>query len=130
MPNLSAPTALSGLPSSTLKITHHEGQDGWCVVEVDGEVDLASAPGLNAALADLLAGCGYRRFVIELSRVGHLDSSGLGVLVAFRTRLGAEGSLALANMQPSLRDVLRLTGVERAFEIWPSMDGRFAPNNG
>ena len=99
------------------------------MVEVDGEVDLASAPALRAALGELLGRCGYRRFVIELSRVGHLDSSGLGVLAAFQRRLGAQGALVLANVQPNILGVLRLTGVERAFEIWPPMDRGIPPGS-
>jgi anti-sigma B factor antagonist len=125
LPNLPATPASSPLPSSGLRVAHHEPQPGWCVVEVDGEVDLATAPVLRAALVELLVGRGYRRFVIELSRVGHIDSTGLGVLAAFRQRLGAVGALTLAGLQPNVRNVLRRSGLERGFEIWPSTEERW-----
>jgi anti-sigma B factor antagonist len=122
MPDLAASVPPSPRPPGSLRIAHREAEGGWCVVSVDGEVDLASAPELKSALLELLAGRGYRRFVLDLSGVGHLDSTGLGVLAAFRQRLGADGTLRLAGMPPNLLSVLKLSGLDRAFEICTDVD--------
>jgi anti-sigma B factor antagonist len=121
MPDPAASITPSPRPPGSLRIAHRR-QGGWCVVSVEGEVDLASAPGLKSALVELVVGRGYRRFVLELSGVGHLDSTGLGVLAAFRQRLGADGALKLAGIAPNLLSVLRLSGLDRAFEICADVD--------
>lgn len=105
-------------PSSAgLRITHRDAPNGWCVVSVQGEVDLASAPALETALDELLPGQGSVRFVLDLSRVGYLDSTGLAVLHAFRRRLGSDGALKLAGLPANLLGVLRLSGLDRTFDI-------------
>jgi anti-sigma B factor antagonist len=122
MPDLAASFPTSPCPPGSLRIAHRETQSGWCVVSVEGDVDLASAPALKSALVALLVGRSHRRFVLDLSRLGHLDSTGLGVLAAFRQRLGADGTLKLAGMPPNLLSVLRLSGLDRAFEICADVD--------
>jgi anti-sigma B factor antagonist len=123
MPDRAAPSRLPQRPSAGLRVTHREAEDGWCVVSVEGEVDLASAPVLKSALVELLVGRGYTRFALELSRLGYMDSTGLGVLSAFRQRLGADGRLTLIGMPPNLLSVLRVSGLDRAFEICAGGDG-------
>lgn len=118
MPELPTPSVPESPPPCQLHIVHREAQRGWCLVEVAGEVDLSTAPVLHAALVELLVSHGYRRFVLDLSGVGHLDSTGLGVLTAFRRRLGSDGELKLAALQPNVLNVLTLTGLDRTFEIW------------
>ena len=76
-------------------IAQREVDDRTCVVTVEGDLYLASAPQLKRALVELL-GKGYGRYVLDLSQVTHMDSMGLGVLVAFRKRLHADAQLALA----------------------------------
>ncbi|HZE04808.1 MAG TPA: STAS domain-containing protein [Solirubrobacteraceae bacterium] len=115
LPNLPVSDSSS---SCQLDIAHREVQRGWCLVEVTGEVDLSTSPDLHAALIELLVRRGYRRFILDLSGVGHLDSTGLGVLTEFRQRLGSGGELKLAALQPNVLNVLTLAGLDRAFEIW------------
>ena len=64
--------------------------DDVCVVSIRGEVDLGSAARLKAELGALLAEGAPRDVVLELSRLAHLDSTGLAVLIGFRRRLAAE----------------------------------------
>ena len=126
MPDVPASSAAVPVGPCPLRISHHQPQPGWCVVEVEGEVDLASAPVLKGTLLGLFASGGYRRFVLDLSRVGHLDSTGLGVLVGFRQRLGEGGAVKLAGLQPNVLNVLQLAGLDRVFEVWPTADRGYA----
>ena len=54
------------------------------MVHVRGEIDLATAPALRACLLALEGDV-----IVDLSEVDFLDSTGIGVLVAQRKRLGA-----------------------------------------
>ena len=55
--------------------------DGSPVIEASGEVDVATAPDLAAAL-DAMIGSGAPNIVVDMEQVSFIDSSGLGTLVA------------------------------------------------
>jgi anti-sigma B factor antagonist len=83
------------------------------VLTVRGEVDLASAPKLAAALGDLIDR-GHTRLAVDLSAVEFIDSSGLGVLVGSLKRLREEGGdLVLCGASPPVLRIIELTGLER-----------------
>jgi anti-sigma B factor antagonist len=62
-----------------LKLGHH-AQDGIEVIDVQGEIDMYTAPRLRELLIDLVSTGSYQ-LVVNLDKVGFLDSTGLGVLV-------------------------------------------------
>ena len=63
-----------------LKLGHYS-KDGIEVVTVGGEIDIYTAPRLRELLIDL-AGKNSYQLVINMDKVGFLDSTGLGVQVA------------------------------------------------
>ena len=87
--------------------------DGVCTVWVAGEIDLATAPSLEAALAEAEAG-GAARVEVDLDGVKFLGLAGVHVLVTARRRLEAAGAeLALVRAPPFPARVLRLAGWDR-----------------
>jgi anti-sigma B factor antagonist len=91
-------------------------------VAVRGEVELATAPALTAALEE-----GIRRssgaFVIDLVAVDFLDSSGVACLVRARALLGRDDrALALICPPGSVRRVLELTGIDELVPVYGSRD--------
>ena len=62
-----------------LTLGHHDN-DGVEVVDVEGEIDIYTAPRLHKLLIDLVSKNNYQ-LVVNLDKVGFLDSTGLGVLV-------------------------------------------------
>ena len=71
------------------------GKDGIEVVDVEGEIDISTAPRLRGLLIDLASKNSYQ-LVINLDKVGFLDSTGLGVLAGGLNRVRAhDGSLDL-----------------------------------
>ena len=55
---------------------------------------------------------------IDLSQVGFLDSSGLGVLISLHKTLRAQkGTVRLLQPAPPVRQILELTRLHRVFEI-------------
>ncbi len=97
-------------------------RDGWSVLAVGGEVDVATAPRLRQQLIALVND-GHHRIVVDLDGVDFLDSTGLGVLVGGVKRLrGLEGDLTLVCTQPRILKVFEITGLNRAFTIYESVD--------
>ena len=92
--------------------------DGYAIVTISGEIDIARAPALREQLIGLLRP-GASRLVVDLSGVTFCDASGLAVLVGVARRVGLLGGvLRLAAPTPLVSTVLRLTGLDSRFEIF------------
>lgn len=76
-------------------------------IAVSGRVDTVTAPDLEAGLKFGEATC----VVIDLGDVPYMSSAGLRLLLtAHKTMLGKGGELQVANAQPSVKEVLDITG--------------------
>lgn len=87
-------------------------------VELRGDVDMATAPELRRTLEELIDD-GATEVVLDCRHLEFLDSSGIGTLVAARTRIGAEGVIALEAPRANVRRVLEVTGVDQDLSIRP-----------
>lgn len=104
-----------------------EVTQGTHILEVCGEVELANATTLRETLtrfADAAAQAGIApRIVLEMSRVGFLDSSGVGVLVGGYKRMRSQdGALAIAAPHARVKRVLEIAGLMRALPIYDSVE--------
>jgi anti-sigma B factor antagonist len=86
-------------------------------VTVRGEIDVATAPQLREMLHDLIQG-GANQIVLDCRELAFLDSSGIGLLVAARKRLG-DGELVIDSPPAHVRKVLELTGVASELSVRP-----------
>jgi anti-sigma B factor antagonist len=91
------------------------------VITVEGELVLASAPRFKQELLGLV-GAGRSRVVIDFSRVTFFDSTALGVLVGFNRNLAASGILAIAAASRHVLRIFELTGLDRTFDLFPTID--------
>jgi anti-sigma B factor antagonist len=92
-------------------------QGGHAVVSVYGEVDLYTAPRLQAELAALVRD-GVSRLVVDLSGVEFCDSTGMNVLLSAMKRLREHGgSLELAAPRSAVRRILQVTGLDTVFSV-------------
>jgi anti-sigma B factor antagonist len=110
-------------------VAHRVIDERICVVSVEGDLDLASAPPLKWTLVELLDK-GYARYVIDLSQLTHMDSMGLGVLVGFRKRVEGTAQLALACLPEPQRKLLEMTGLDACFDTFASLDEALSKNGG
>ena len=92
--------------------------DAEGVITVRGEIDLATASQLRVLL-DQVIDAGSRRIVLDCRELAFLDSSGIGVLVAARNRLGDDGEIVLESPQAHVRKVLEITGVASHLSVVP-----------
>ena len=87
------------------------------LVQVRGEVDLATAPLLRAVL-DTVVGRRPGRVEVDLSGATFVDAHALAALTAVRRRLaGRRATLVLRDPSPAVVRLLELSGTEYAFEI-------------
>ena len=103
-----------------LKLEHHT-TDGIEVVDVEGEIDVYTAPRLRELLIDLVNN-GHYQLVVNMEKVEFLDSTGLGVLVGGLKRVRAhDGSLKLVCTQERILKIFRITGLTKVFPIFDTV---------
>ena len=96
----------------------------WSVVDVAGEVDLATAPALRDCLMEV-ASVHDRppSVIVDLSDVRFCDASGLGVLVDAHKRIQRRGGrLRLICPEGQVLRLIRITGLTRLLPIYPALD--------
>jgi anti-sigma B factor antagonist len=92
------------------------------VLFVSGKIDAVTSKDLEAALIGLIDQ-NKIFFVVDMEKVEFLSSSGLRVLMASLNRLKhKDGDLLLAALQPFVKEVFFLTGANRFFSIFLSLE--------
>jgi anti-sigma B factor antagonist len=88
---------------------------------VSGEMDAGNSTQLGEELDHLLAE-GTRKLVIDLGRVGFMNSAGLTMLVHYyKLARSNGGDISLAALQPPVRQVFQLTRLDRVFDLQPDV---------
>ena len=93
-----------------------------CVVEVIGEIDVFTSPEVKEVLAQQVRD-GHRHFVIDLSKVAYIDSTGLGALIAgLKGARENGGSVAVVAANQQIRRIFDITGLVKIFSMFDSLD--------
>lgn len=92
------------------------------VIEVSGRMDTINSKDLDARLNSVL-GRNIAKIVIDLEGVNYISSVGLRVLLAsLKRQKENQRCLALAALQPFVKDVFRVTGLEKIFSIYSTQE--------
>lgn len=96
----------------------------WVVVEVAGELDLYTAPSFRESVLEATNDRTPPRVIVDFHRLGFIDSSGLGAIVACLKNLRERGGdlTLVAPEGSSLRRLLDLTGLDRVLTIHETVD--------
>ena len=74
----------------------------------------------HGEIKDLL-GKGHRKFLLDFSRVGWINSTGIGILVgAFQSIANAEGKMKLCALNERALSVFYITQLDKIFETYDS----------
>jgi anti-sigma B factor antagonist len=102
-------------------------RDEWSVVEVGGEVDVATAPRLREQLIALVNDQRYH-LVVSLEGVDFIDSTGLGVLISGLKRVKTHGGrFSLVCTEPRILKVFEITGLLTVFNVCGTIEDAIAP---
>ena len=96
------------------------------VVDVTGEIDVYTAPALREELGALIDS-EHTDLIVDLTKVGFMDSTGLGVLVgALKKVRTIGGDLRLVINEEKILKVFRITALTQVFTIYPTIDEALA----
>src|ERR1700684_2262676 len=108
-----------------LKLDHHT-RDGIEVVDVEGEIDVYTAPRLRELLIELVNN-GHYRLGVNMEKGESLDATNRGVVVGGLKRVRAhDGSLDLVGTQERILKIFRIPGLTKVFGIHDTVDGAIA----
>jgi anti-anti-sigma factor len=92
--------------------------DGSVVVEVRGEIDVASAVELRTVLVDTVSNLRPVRLMVDMMHVTFVDSSGIGALAAGQNAARSVGiGFRVINPAPFVSTQLRMMGLADAFGV-------------
>jgi anti-anti-sigma factor len=103
----------------TLALAVRRPESGHAVLEVAGEIDMATAPQLANALAGLLHQ-DDRVIVVDLSAVSFLGSSGLAALVYAHGALDPGTALRIVASRREVRRAFAVTGLDGWLPLYQS----------
>lgn len=105
-----------------MELQIRDEQDGaMCVLTLQGEVDVYTAPALKEKLVDNIEqGCS--NVLVDMEAVSFIDSSGLGVLVsALRRARERGGSVRILCTRDNILKIFRITGLDKVFPIFSDL---------
>lgn len=104
-----------GTAPAALELRCSLGGD-WALVELSGELDLLSAPDLEAVL-EALVRRGHVWLRIDMRHLEFIDARGLGALAATAESVAGSGSLRLVSPRPIVRRLLAITGLDGVVKV-------------
>ena len=107
-----------------LELSTSTGANGYQVVSVAGELDIATAEQAYSYISEVIDGRvkGPVPVSVDLSGLTFCDASGLGALARLARHAREAGrQLMLTSVRPQLMKIMRITGLDRAYpELYPS----------
>lgn len=102
-----------------------ESVDDVRVIRAVGELEIATVPEMRAVVAEV-SERRPRALVFDFRRISYLDSSGLGILVSAKKRLGADrGEVVVITEQPAVLKALSLSGLDQIIGVYATEEEYF-----
>ena len=93
------------------------------VISIIGEIDHHSAEYIRDKIDAQMMKSTTRNIVFDLSRVGFMDSSGIGVVVGrYKNISKLDGKAAIVTPNAQIRKILEISGIQRIIPIFGSVD--------
>ena len=108
--------AYDGTWTTQLEFGYQRTADGQAMVNVRGELDIATAEQAHAYLRRVVDGEKKGKITLNLAGLTFCDAAGLGVLAKVASYARRTGrTLRVTAARPSLLRIMRITGMEEAF---------------
>ena len=92
--------------------------DGVVIVDIIGQLRLGEGTNVVRDLVRELMGKNYKKIILNLADVRHIDSAGVGELVSCYTSVrNQNGHLKLMNLNKNVHNLLQITKLYTVFEV-------------
>lgn len=97
--------------------------NGVSVVDFVGRITLGNESNQFAVKIKELLGSGASQIVLNLEGVSHIDSTGIGVLIAaYTSALNQGATVKLANLTKRFHELLHITKLVTIFDTYDTVD--------
>jgi len=101
-----------------ITITERQAGD-VTILDLDGKVTIGEGSVALRSTIRRVLGEGKNKILLNLGRVGYIDSSGIGELVSSFTAVSKEGgTLKLLNLTEKIQDLLAITKLLTVFDVF------------
>ena len=101
-----------------MDVKTHE-KDGVTLFLVNGEINITTSPELSKLFEKQCP----KKVIVDLEKVGYIDSSGLATLVEMLKRVKSQGgTLGLAGMSEKVKSLFEITKLDKLFLIFPNQE--------
>jgi anti-sigma B factor antagonist len=92
--------------------------NGVAIVDISGQLRLGEGTGKLRDVVQQLLRDGYKKILLNLNVIIHIDSSGIGELMMNYTTLRNQGGeLKLMNLNKNVRNLLQVTRLYTIFDV-------------
>lgn len=110
------------MKTAGLQVTHQEVPPDLVVITLTGKMMLGESAAVESLILSLL-GSGRRKFIVNLSGVTHIDSTGIGTFIAGLGKVNqAGGALVMAGAAGMVREGFRVTRLDKVFRFFPDVE--------
>ena len=96
-----------------------EYKDDVMIVRLTGELDQHYATSLRANIDSQVAHRGIHKIVFDFSKVGFMDSSGIGVIMGrYRLMQSVGGRVCAFGISPRLDKLIEMSGIKRIVSVY------------
>ncbi len=89
------------------------------IVRLSGELDQHYASKIRTEIDTQVANRGIHKIVFDFSRVGFMDSSGIGVIMGrYRLMQSVGGRVCAFGISPRLDKLLEMSGIKRIITVY------------
>ena len=109
-----------------LQVSHQEVPPDAAVITLTGKMMLGESAAVESLILSLLE-AGRRRFIVDLSALTHIDSTGIGTFIAGLGKVNqAGGKLLMAGAGGMVREGFRVTRLDKVFRFYPDVASALA----
>lgn len=95
----------------------HEKRRGTVTVQLQGDLDHSTAEMIRSELDELISDPKVNRLVFDLSGLGFMDSSGIGMMIGrYKMMLRRGGSVAVRSGNSQVERLMELSGLYQIIE--------------
>lgn len=113
------------MPDLTIQVQEVKGVPGTSLVILNGSIDAKTVITFQTHLNSVKER-GVERFILDMENVKYVNSTGLGYLINLSDSVGADrGGISLVKVQPKVKVVFDMLGLNAFFKIFPSREEAF-----